>query len=57
MGWMMGGLSPGRGSKFFPSSPCHNWLWGPPTFYTMDTRGSFPGGKVKGAWSWPLTPI
>jgi len=21
----------------------------------MGTRGSFPGGKAVGAWSWPLT--
>jgi hypothetical protein len=21
----------------------------------MDTKGSFPGGKAAGAWSWPLT--
>jgi hypothetical protein len=25
--------------------------------YPMDTRGSFPGGKAAGAWSWPLTSI
>jgi hypothetical protein len=25
--------------------------------YPMGTRGSFPGGKVAGAWSWPLTSI
>jgi hypothetical protein len=23
--------------------------------YLMGTRGSFPGGKVAGSWSWPLT--
>jgi len=23
--------------------------------YLMGTRGSFPGDKVAGAWSWPLT--
>jgi hypothetical protein len=23
--------------------------------YPMGTRGSFPGGKATGAWSWPLT--
>jgi len=23
----------------------------------MDSRGSFPGGKAAGAWSWPLTSI
>jgi hypothetical protein len=26
-----------------------------PASYPMGTRGSFPGGKVAGAWSWPLT--
>jgi hypothetical protein len=26
-----------------------------PTSYPMGTRGSFPGGKAAGAWSWPLT--
>jgi hypothetical protein len=26
-----------------------------PTFYPKGTRGSFPGGKAAGAWSWPLT--
>jgi hypothetical protein len=28
-----------------------------PASYPMDTRGSFPGGKAAGAWSWPLTSI
>jgi hypothetical protein len=27
-----------------------------PASYPMGTRGSFPGGKATGAWSWPLTP-
>jgi hypothetical protein len=27
-----------------------------PASYPMGTRGSFPGGKASGAWSWPLTP-
>jgi hypothetical protein len=27
------------------------------TSYPMGTRGSFPGGKAAGAWSWPLTSI
>jgi hypothetical protein len=27
--------------------------WGPP----MGTRGSFPGDKAAGAWSWPFTSI
>jgi hypothetical protein len=25
--------------------------------YPMGTRGSFPGGKAAGAWSWPLKSI
>jgi hypothetical protein len=28
-----------------------------PVSYPMGTRGSFPGGKAAGAWSWPLTSI
>jgi hypothetical protein len=28
-----------------------------PTTYPMGTRGSFPGGKEAGVWSWQLTFI
>jgi hypothetical protein len=28
-----------------------------PASYPMGTRGSFPGGKAAGAWSWPLSSI
>jgi hypothetical protein len=28
-----------------------------PASYSMGIRGSFPGGKVIEAWSWPLTSI
>jgi hypothetical protein len=28
-----------------------------PDSYLMGTRGSFPGGKTVGAWSWPLTSV
>jgi hypothetical protein len=28
-----------------------------PASYPTGTRGSFPGGKAAGAWSWPLTSI
>jgi hypothetical protein len=28
-----------------------------PASHPMGTRGSFPGGKAAGAWSWPLTSI
>jgi len=27
---------------------------GPLSLYPMGTRGSFPGDKVAGEWSWPL---
>jgi hypothetical protein len=27
-----------------------------PASYPMGIKGSFPGGKAAGAWSWPLTP-
>jgi hypothetical protein len=28
-----------------------------PATYPVGTRGSFPGGKMAVAWSWPLTSI
>jgi hypothetical protein len=28
-----------------------------PASYPVGTRGSFPGGKAAGMWSWPLTSI
>jgi hypothetical protein len=55
MDWMSGvtvdGLYDGgsiidRGSNFFV---CH------PASYPVGAGGSFPDGKVAGAWSWPLT--
>jgi hypothetical protein len=27
----------------------------PPSLLSNWYRGSFPGGKARGAWSWPLT--
>jgi hypothetical protein len=36
---------------------CPEWLWAHPDSYPMAIRDSFPGGKVAGAWSWPLTSI
>jgi hypothetical protein len=52
-------ISPMRATWPIPSySPYVSKLWGPPSFlsneYPMGTRGSFPGGKAAGAWSWPL---
>jgi hypothetical protein len=33
----------------------HTGSWAHPVSYPMGTRGSFPGGKATGAWSWSLT--
>jgi len=48
---------PGRGWEF---SLCHSDQTGSgshPASYPMGNRGSFPGGKAAGTWSWPLTSI
>jgi hypothetical protein len=41
------------------ASPLHhrvqNGSGAHPASYQMSTRGSFPGGKAAGAWSWPIT--
>jgi len=44
------GSSPGTDWEFFSSPPR-------PASYPKGNRGSFPGGKAAGAWSWPLTSI
>jgi hypothetical protein len=42
-------------SRIF-SSPHRPDIFGVhPTSYPVGTRGSFPGGKAAGVWSWPLT--
>jgi len=44
---------------FFYSPPRPDWLWGPPSSYSVGNGGggSFLGGKAIGTWSWPLSPI
>jgi len=54
---MIEGSSPGRGWEFFSSPPRPGRLWSQPISYPMGTGGSFPTGKVAGAWSWPLTSV
>jgi len=46
---------PAGAGSFSPPRP--ERLWGPPSLLQVGTRGSFPGGKAAGAWSWPLTSI
>jgi len=48
MGWMIKGLSPGRGWEFFFSPPCPDWLWDPSTPYVMGRRGLSLGVKWPG---------
>jgi hypothetical protein len=53
--WLRVGRPTDRSSS---RSRVKNFLWGSgvhPTSYPMDTGGSFSGGKVTGAWSWPIT--
>jgi hypothetical protein len=56
----------GRGSRvLFPAGAgnfsvhhrVQNGYGAYPASYRMGTRGSFPGGKAAGVWSWPLTSI
>jgi hypothetical protein len=54
---MIGVLFPAGAGNF---SLLHCVQSGPaahPVSYPMGTRGSFPGGKAAGAWSWPHTSI
>jgi hypothetical protein len=48
---------PGRGWEFFSHHRVQNGSGAHPASNPMGTRGSFPGGKAAGAWSWPLTSI
>jgi hypothetical protein len=43
------------GWKFFSSPPSPEWSWVPPILLSSGYQGSFPGGKLAWAWSWPLT--
>jgi hypothetical protein len=45
-------LSPSRVKNFFSSSRLDR-LWGSCILLSIGARGSYPGGKAAGAWSWP----
>jgi hypothetical protein len=55
--WLCRGSSPGRGGNVSLHHRVHTGTVCHPASYPMGTRGSFPGGKATGAWSWPLTSI
>jgi hypothetical protein len=42
-------------ARIFTSLRRKNRFWIHSASYPMGTAGTFPGGKVAGAWSWPLT--
>jgi hypothetical protein len=48
-------ISEGAGNSF--RHRVHTGSGAHPASYPMGTSSSFPGGKVAGAWSWPLTSI
>jgi hypothetical protein len=50
---------PAGAGNFFLHHRVQNGSGAPPASYSLGTGGggSFPGGKVAGAWSWPLTSI
>jgi hypothetical protein len=57
-GWMIGvlGFDSRRGLGVFLFTTASRTTLGPhPASYPTVTRGSFPGGKADGEWSWPLT--
>jgi hypothetical protein len=43
------------GAKFLFSPRRPHRVWAPPSLLSNGYRGSFPGGKAAGSWSWPLT--
>jgi hypothetical protein len=47
---------PARAGNFSLHLRVQNCSGAHPGSYTMGKRGSFPGGKAAGAWSWPLNP-
>jgi hypothetical protein len=52
------GFDPRRGKwwDFFSYPPRPDQLWDPPSFLFNGYRGSFPGVKAVGAWSYTSTP-
>jgi hypothetical protein len=55
-GWL-GVRVPARAGNFFLHHRVQTGSGSQPAPYPIGARGSFPGGKAAGAWSWPLTSI
>jgi len=53
----IGVSSPGMDWEFSLHRPVQTGSEAHPASYPMGTRGSFPGNKAAGAWSWSLTSI
>jgi hypothetical protein len=59
-GWTIGwpGFDSLQGLRIFSLNHCVQTGSGAhPASYPMDNKATFPGSKVAGAWSWPLTSI
>jgi hypothetical protein len=48
---------PAGAGKFSLHHRVQNGSTAHPARYPLGTRGSFPGAKAAGAWSWPLASI
>jgi len=55
--WMIGFRVPARAGNFSLHHCVQTGSGAHPVSYPMCTGGSFPGGKLAAAWSWPLTSI
>jgi hypothetical protein len=55
--WVVTPCSVVVGYQGFRGPCCHFTGSGAQPAYPIGTRGSFPGGKTAGAWSWPLSSI
>jgi len=54
---LLGFDSPAGFGKFFLHNRVQNGFGAHLGSYPMGTRGSFPGSKAAGAWSWPITSV
>lgn len=53
MGWTAGVLFQAGTRDFYPPHRVKTGYVEHPSFYPVDTRGSFPEGKVARPWTWP----